>query len=293
MRKLIKKILKESDFGWTQSADVTWSTYYNEILNDMRALPKNLDEITEEMLSPIWIKFSVLHREARKGIEGKEVGVDDDSAPNFRRPHPLLHSDTYFIPDQEIMDTIEMDMRDLMMLVGGSLDIKNSRHIFRNEPDPQRVYERLKKFIIGDITELISHLRHINENFDWTKQVGITPNYQGHPQGVVHLRSHDEIDEFFDLIGSSYGIVGKRKNELEVTKRDFHNALEETRDRFEGPDWGGHSNWIPTISASFFISKKDPTKYDTGYWDFDVEEDSVEDWLTNEGCEHEVVDCEN
>ena len=134
---------------------------------------------------------------------------------------------------------------------------------------------------------------YINESeFDWTGNVDEAPNYQGHPQGVVHLRSHDEIREFFKLL-STYGVAGKRSHDAIVTQNHFHEALEDTKDRFESDDWGGHSDWVPTISASFFISKNDPTKYDTGYWDYDVQEDSVEDWLTNEGCEHEVIDCDN
>ena len=133
---------------------------------------------------------------------------------------------------------------------------------------------------------------YVNEDFDWTSQADEAPNYQGHPQGVVYLRTHDEIKEFFNLL-NTYGVAGKRNHDAITTQNSFHEALEDTRDRYESDDWGGHSDWVPTISASFFISKKDPTKYDTGYWDYDVEEDSVEDWLVNEGCEHEVIDCEN
>lgn len=129
--------------------------------------------------------------------------------------------------------------------------------------------------------------------FNWVDDIGELPNYQGHPQGVVHLRSHAEITEFFDLIGGTYGIIGKRKNELEKTKSDFHNALDETILSFESEEWGGYDDWVPAISASFFISKQDPTKYDTGYWDYDVDEGSVEDWLVNQGCEEEIIDCEN
>jgi hypothetical protein len=256
MRNIIKKILKE-DFDWTQDADVTWSTYFNEIYQDIQNLPDNVEDVTVDMLMPTYYKLDVLTR---------QYGDASD-----------LSSDVRY-QTNEVLFTFNHIIKN----VSGEL----------HEPD-QDLYSSMKNYLLHDLPEIINELRSLNEDFDWTSQVDITPNYQGHPQGVVHLRSHDEIKEFFDLIGSSYGIVGKRKNELEKTKRDFHNAFDETIDRFEGPDWGGHSDWIPTISASFFISKQDPTKYDTGYWDYDVEEDSVEDWLTNEGCEHEVIDCEN
>lgn len=131
-----------------------------------------------------------------------------------------------------------------------------------------------------------------SSDFDWIKDVETTPNYQGHPQGVVYLRTHGEITEFFDLIGGTYGIIGKRKIDIENTKRDFHNALDETMDRFESDEWDGYDDWVPVISASFFISKKDPTKYITGYWDLDVDEESVDDWIKGD-CEDESIDCDN
>jgi len=130
-----------------------------------------------------------------------------------------------------------------------------------------------------------------SSDFDWIKDVVATPNYQGHPQGVVYLKTHKEIEEFFDLL-SIYGMVGKRKTDIENTKRDFHNALDGTIDRIESDEWDGYDDWVPVISASFFISKKDPTKYITGYWDFDVDEKSVDDWIKGD-CEDESIDCNN
>lgn len=159
---------------------------------------------------------------------------------------------------------------------------------------------KYEKIVFGEIQKMLTKmgydLTQLNESeedeFEWIKNIEASPNYEGQLQGVVHLRSHDEITEFFNLIDGAYSIIGKRQNELEKTKRDFHNAFDEIIDRFESPDWDGHNDWVPAISASFFISKKDPTKYETGYWDYDVDKDSVEDWLVNDGCE-EVVDCEN
>lgn len=130
-----------------------------------------------------------------------------------------------------------------------------------------------------------------SSDFDWIKDVEATPNYQGHPQGVVYLKTHKEIEEFFDLL-SIYGMVGKRKTDIENTKRDFHNALDGTIDRIESDEWDGYDDWVPVISASFFISKKDPTKYITGYWDFDVDKESVDDWIKGD-CEDESIDCNN
>jgi GH24 family phage-related lysozyme (muramidase) len=118
-------------------------------------------------------------------------------------------------------------------------------------------------------------------DFDWVEEIPESPNYQGKPQGVVYLKNHDEITEFFNIL-STHGVLGKNSTDIKKTKKTFQQGLENVR------DYGGDC-----ISASFFISKKDPTRYETGYWDYDVDRSSVQDWLDSYGCKDEVVDCNN
>ncbi len=258
MKNLIRKILKESEFDWTDEANVSWSTYYGEILNDLRGLPSRIDDVDMNVLLPIYYKLDVLTREVKNGSNLRDTSIVDE-----------IHGGVNYI---------------INMINGTSM-----KH--------QAQYSKVKDHLLGDITELTRHLKLLGESeFDWVSDEGIeaSPNYKGHPQGVVHLRSHSEITEFFDLIKNyGDGFLGKSNRDEEVTRRDFHGAFDEMMDRYESPEWDGYDDWVPAISASFFISKYDPTKYDTGYWDYDVQEDSVEDWLVNQGCEEEVIDCDN
>jgi hypothetical protein len=241
------------DFDWAQETQINWSTFYNEILENVKSLPESAEDVTEEMVMSIWMKLDPLTKQAEE---------------NSNLEHKNLMTEIWY------------EMEYLIRKVGrGTL--------------ANRTYDITRNLLMELLGQLIGRLRSINEDFDWTSQADVSPNYKGHPQGVVHLRTHDEIKEFFDIVGNSYGVEGKRGWNINKTISDFHGALEQTRDRVESDDWDGYDDWIPAISASFFISKKDPTKYDTGYWDYDVQEDCVEDWLVNEGCEEEVIDCEN
>ena len=132
----------------------------------------------------------------------------------------------------------------------------------------------------------------LNESmdFDWVNNIEESPNYHGYPQGVVYLKSHDEIEEFFEILGNRDMLKAK---ELLDYQKNYHHALEDVRDGFESPDWDGYDDWVPAISSSFFISKKDPTKYLIGYWDYDIDEGSVIDWLHDDGSEEYIIDTEN
>lgn len=143
------------------------------------------------------------------------------------------------------------------------------------------VYNTIWDDDYGDMVQP-NQMNESDNSFDWVGNINpISTTKNGKLQGVVYLRTHGEITEFFDLIGGTYGIIGKRKTDIENTKIDFHNALDETIDRFTSDEWDGYDDWVPVISASFFISKKDPTKYITGYWDLDVSVEDVNDWLND------------
>ena len=133
--------------------------------------------------------------------------------------------------------------------------------------------------------ELIRKILRESE-FDWTDKVDVTPTYEGHPQGVVYLRSHDEIAEFIKLLGEyNGGWIGPHGG-----YKDFHQAWDSLLDRVEGNDWDGYTDWVPTMTASFFVEKKYLNKLTSGYWDHDVDNGDVEDWFETAD---EVVDKEH
>ena len=132
---------------------------------------------------------------------------------------------------------------------------------------------------------------HLSEStdFGWVDDVKPSPNYQGHPQGVVHLKSHDEINEFFKIIGS-VGYLDRNQVSEEV-----HESLEYSISQQQDvQDYAGVVDYVyrPSTTVSFFISKKDPTKYDVGFWNDSIGDEEVNEWLDDYGCEI-VIDCDN
>lgn len=110
-------------------------------------------------------------------------------------------------------------------------------------------------------------------DFDWIKTVSEHPNYKGHPQGVVYLYDHDEIDEFCDIIENYNGGVLPRSS----ARSNLHQGLEHTRDELESSDYDP-SNAV--ISASFFVERKVPGVLSVGYWGYEVDKRDISDWLS-------------
>jgi hypothetical protein len=110
------------------------------------------------------------------------------------------------------------------------------------------------------------------DDFDWAKNTGVQPNYNGHPQGVVYLRDHDEIGEFCDIIETYNGGELPRGD----VRENLHSGLEYSRNELEGSDYDP-SNAV--ISASFFVEKKIPSLLSVGYWGYDVDDRSIFEWL--------------
>lgn len=111
-----------------------------------------------------------------------------------------------------------------------------------------------------------------DEDWSWIEDTGEHPNYNGHPQGVVYLYDHDEIDEFCDIIENYNGGELPRGN----VRYNLHQALEHTRDELESSDYDP-SNAV--ISASFFVERKVPGVLSVGYWGYEVNERDIYDWL--------------
>jgi len=118
--------------------------------------------------------------------------------------------------------------------------------------------------------------------FSWIRDTEEHPNYNGHPQGVVYLRDHDEIDEFCDIIENYNGGVLPRDGGVlprEDDRGDLHQALEYRRNDLE------EENYDPSeaiLSTSFFVEKSEPGILSVGYWDYDVDHETIREWLRDD-----------
>lgn len=109
-------------------------------------------------------------------------------------------------------------------------------------------------------------IKEETNNFDWIKDIEVS-NYDGHPQGVVWLRSHSEVTEFFD-------ILDRYNSKSQPYPRDnFHEVMDSILDDAEQDGYEG------IISISFFVIKRYPDMLTSGYWDYGVDGDTVSDWL--------------
>ena len=116
-------------------------------------------------------------------------------------------------------------------------------------------------------------------DMSWIEDIEPHPNYKGHPQGIVLLRNHQEIDEFFDII-DNYN--GGRTNQSDDARANLHHGLEGRKGELEemsaedGEDYGD-----ALLSASFFVERRKPNKLTVGYWAHDVTEDkrNINWWL--------------
>lgn len=115
-----------------------------------------------------------------------------------------------------------------------------------------------------------------DDPFSWLRDSEVHPNYNGHPQGVVYLYDHDEIDEFCDIIENYNGGVLPRGD----ARHNLHNGLEYRRNDLEVD---GRDISEAVLSASFFVERKLPGVLSVGYWDYDVDHEAIREWFQYDG----------
>ncbi len=116
-------------------------------------------------------------------------------------------------------------------------------------------------------------------DMSWIEDVEPHKNYVGHPQGIVLLRNHQEIDEFCDII-TNYN--GGKTDQSDGARANLHQGLEDRRDELEAMSAEDDEDYGEAmLSTSFFVEKRYPNKLTIGYWPYDVSEDemSINDWL--------------
>jgi hypothetical protein len=101
------------------------------------------------------------------------------------------------------------------------------------------------------------------DGLDWIRDTGGHPNYDGHPQGVVYLYNHDEIDEFCDIIENYNGGVLPRGD----ARDELHYGLDGVTD-------------YDMLSVSFFVEKDEPGVLTVGYWDHPVKHEDINEWFS-------------
>jgi len=179
MRKLIKKILNENEWEWAINSKPTWSTYYTSLLNEIKKLPNNLEDVTLKMLEPIWMRLSTTNKLLKKGVEPQEI--DTDLAIEYMIDDPWPDKKV-LLPDNDAIDIIENLFIRLMRVVeGGTENSNGKKYNDAYMTSQQSIYTSTKLTLITYINGLISQLTLINESDDlqWIKDipavVDITP----------------------------------------------------------------------------------------------------------------------
>lgn len=164
------KMDESNDFDWVKDIKPNWDTYYGGIImKDIEGLPKNLEDVTSEMLLPIWMKIETIN----KGIlTRKNRGGDVNKK--------LLES----------MDQIEWLFARIMALVDGETD-----SLVSSRMEPQEYYNSRKLSIINHIKGMTQQLELLGESndFDWAKD--IKPNRRDSKYYIIDERSSNTLKD--------------------------------------------------------------------------------------------------
>jgi len=126
--------------------------------------------------------------------------------------------------------------------------------------------------------ETVKEVEDILDNEDdleWIRDIKEYPNYEGFPQGVVMVDSHQDIDTLRELLEKINPKDFKGRGEW----HHLHQALEYKRDEFESEDMDASD---AVISVSFFVERGYEGGLSFGYWGYEVNDNDIAWWL-NEG----------
>jgi hypothetical protein len=245
MRNLIKKILKESDWDWAKEIPGT-------------------KEYGQE-----YRYFEII---ACYGVDWETEECDDE------------YSHFVVIPKHDVDEIWDIPDVDFDYLAGpGDEGLGVIEYAIENQLISPREVEEIVMFqgvreIDGEIARLrLGESKSINESdWDWLENTREHANYNGHPQGIVKLYNHDEIDRLCDVIDDYNGLPDT------TTRHNLHRGLEFRRDELEqmsvedGVDYGE-----AMLSVSFFVEKKNgPNSLTLGYWNYEVGEWDINEWLS-------------
>lgn len=122
----------------------------------------------------------------------------------------------------------------------------------------------------------------INESeWDWLEDTREHANYNGHPQGIVKIYDHDEIDRICDVIDSYNGFRST------IDRSNLHKGLEARRDELEQMSAEDNFDYGEAMLTVSFFVEKEPKGYgrntlSVGYWPYEVDERDIEDWLAQD-----------
>ena len=165
------KNINENEWDWAINSKPTWSTYYTSLLNEIKKLPNNLEDVTLKMLEPIWMRLSTTNKLLKKGVEPQEI--DTDLAIEYMIDDPWPDKKV-LLPDNDAIDIIENLFIRLMRVVeGGTENSNGKKYNDAYMTSQQSIYTSTKLTLITYINGLISQLTLINESeddFDWAKE---------------------------------------------------------------------------------------------------------------------------
>ena len=124
--------------------------------------------------------------------------------------------------------------------------------------------------------------KKINESeWDWLGDTREHANYNGHPQGIVKIYDHDEIDRICDVIDNYNGFPST------TDRSNLHQGLEYRRDELEYMSAEDDFDYGEAmLSVTFFVEKEPkgygPNALSVGYWPYEVDERDIEDWLAQD-----------
>ena len=253
IKKVISEILRESDFDWVGDIKgVSYSKRYEDVLDDVLGLDEDVNSVDVFTLNSIIDSLSKLQSQVMNNTK---------------------------IMESDLVYEIESNINNISNYVNRS---KN-----------QTLYETVKDYLVSDLTELIKRLTLINESneFDWTSEVEETPNHQGYPQGVVPLRTHEDVDEYLNLFKGFLTTNDGRKKNIEFFRREYHDSIDHIQST--STQYGTSLFEGFYISACFFINNTNPLTYDIAHFSFPVNEKEVQEYIDDFACGKHYVDCEN